>query len=447
MPFSCRSRKSALFLPWIVLLATLAGDVAVSAPAAPKAMPEFERARARIMLKVIREDLERFYYDTGFHGVNMDEAFAAASDKIDKAGSISQLFAALARPMLQLKDSHTRFLPPGRSVKVHFGWQMQNFGEECYVTAVQPKSDAAAKGLKVGDLILAIDGNRPSREGLRGINYVYRAIAPRPSFSLNVKSPGGEPRTITIEARLEQLKKVLDLTNPSAVETYLHDLDEEAHRGRHKIHQFGPQLVIWRMPAFDLTGAEVDNAMRLVRDHQGAILDLRGNPGGAIETLERMVGVFVGEGVKVGDVKTREEMKPVVSKKAGAVYEGKIVVLVDSDSGSSAELLSRVIQLAGRGPVIGDRTAGAVMMSRTYSHLLGDSGGAVFANQVTVADIIMTDGKSLEKGGVTPDTVMLPKAEDLAAGRDPVLAHAASLLGATISPEQAGALFPVEWEK
>jgi hypothetical protein len=58
----------------------------------------------------------------------------------------------------------------------------------------------------------------------------------------------------------------------------------------------------------------------------------------------------------------------------------------------------------------------------------------------------MTDGKSLEHVGVTPDKLMLPTGADMAAGDDPVLSYAASLAGVTLSPKDAGALFPIRWK-
>ena len=87
------------------------------------------------------------------------------------------------------------------------------------------------------------------------------------------------------------------------------------------------------------------------------------------------------------------------------------------------------------------------MQSLKYNYELGQETVIYYGASITDADIIMSDGKSLERVGVTPDELRLPKPSDLAAKRDPVLAYAASLGGVTISAEQAGALFPIEWRK
>jgi hypothetical protein len=58
----------------------------------------------------------------------------------------------------------------------------------------------------------------------------------------------------------------------------------------------------------------------------------------------------------------------------------------------------------------------------------------------------MSDGKSLEKTGVIPDELLLPRRADLAGKRDPLLARAASLAGIQLDANKAGTIFPVEWE-
>jgi C-terminal processing protease CtpA/Prc len=68
-----------------------------------------------------------------------------------------------------------------------------------------------------------------------------------------------------------------------------------------------------------------------------------------------------------------------------------------------------------------------------------------YSASITEADLIMGDGKSLEHVGVVPDVRVIPTVDDLVAGRDPALAHAAGLVGLKITPEEAGKLFPIQW--
>ncbi|HXH28172.1 MAG TPA: S41 family peptidase [Candidatus Polarisedimenticolia bacterium] len=407
----------------------------------------FERERAKMMLRIVKDDVDRYYYDPAYHGVDLKSSFAAADEKIDHAASISQAFAMIARPLLELKDSHTFFIPPARSVRLDFGWVMEMIGDHCYVMAVEQGSDAEAKGLKRGDEVIAEDGHRPTRDNLWGLDYVYRILAPRPTVHLQVQSPGQPAREIEVAARVEEKKNLLRLTSSADFEDYVHDLENRAWLGRHRIQEMGEDLSIWKMPEFDMRPSEVRSTMRSVMKHKALILDLRGNPGGSIETLEAMVGSFLDGEVKFADPQSRQRMKPLVAKAIGDPFTGKLVVLIDSKSASSSELFARTMQLEKRAVVLGDRSAGEVMMARPYPHGIGSDTQIFFAAQVTIANLIMKDGQSLEGVGVAPDEVMLPTAEDLAGGSDPVLAHAASLCGVTLDAKKAGSFFPVEWKR
>jgi C-terminal processing protease CtpA/Prc len=148
--------------------------------------------------------------------------------------------------------------------------------------------------------------------------------------------------------------------------------------------------------------------------------------------------------VKIADKVTRHKTTPLKTKSSHHGFGGKLIVLVDSGSSSAAELFARTIQIEKRGFVLGDRTSGLVMESKYHPGTTGLP-PLYYLTQITEANLIMTDGKSLEHIGVTPDESVLPTPEDLAAGRDPALARAAELAGVKLTPEVAGKMFPYEW--
>lgn len=406
-----------------------------------------DREHGVIMLRTVRDDIRKNYYDPNFHGIELDARTKLAEERIKQAKSNAEVFGVIAQVMLDFNDSHTIFLPPQRTARVEYGWQMQTFGENCYVIAVKPKSDAEAKGVKPGDLVCKLDGITPNRANLWIYNYLYKTLAPRPVVKVEIQSPGEAPRQLELMAKIQTGKKIFDLTDTIDLNAFSRDQEDEARMNAHRSYEVNKDIMIWRLPAFDLSEEETDERVDRVRKYKTLILDLRRNGGGDEDALLRLIGNLFERDVTVGDLKLRKESKPLVAKGRGERgYKGNLLVLIDSDSASAAEVLARVVQLEGRGVVLGDRSSGKVMRSRLYPHRIGLETVIFYGASVTDADLIMSDGHSLENAGVSPDEVLLPTAEDLRSERDPVLSRAVSLAGGTLEPAEAGKLFQFRWK-
>jgi len=406
-----------------------------------------DRDRGVIMLKAVRDDIRKYYYDPAFRGIDLDARTKAAEERIKQAKSNGEIFGAIAQLLLDFNDSHTIFLPPQRSARIEYGWQMQSFGDDCYVIAVKPKSDAEAKGLKPGDKVLKVDGVAPNRANLWIYQYLYTALAPRPVVTMEVQTAGEQPRQLEVKAKVQTGRQVRDLTETIDFNAYLREQADEAHLTDHIFYEVGKDTIIWRMPTFDMENDAVDERIDKVKKFKTLIIDLRRNAGGAVETLQRLVGNLFDHDVTIGDMKLRKESKPMLARTRGdSGFKGQVIVLVDSGSNSASEVFARVMQLEKRGTVIGDRTGGKVMRSRLYSHQIGLDTVVYYGVSVTDADLIMADGKTLEGTGVTPDELVLPTPDDLRAQKDSVLARAVAIAGGTLDPVEAGKLFPFKWK-
>jgi C-terminal processing protease CtpA/Prc len=413
------------------------------AMAQSKPMSHDDRGKSKEMLEAFRDDVRMFYFDKKYQGVDLDARFKSVEQKIDTAPSLAYAVSYIAATVDVLNDSHTFFIPPPLPYTYSYGWEMKAIGDsECFVTAVRPGSDAANKGLKPGDQVLGVNGYRVSRQDMGTIKFLFNTLRPQSSLQLIVRSPEGVTRQIDAKASM--------LPNEQTQESDFFSFAQKARdaESRHNAHfvEYGNDAIVWKLPDFVYKIAQADKMLDQIRAYKAVILDLRGNSGGSMDFLAHFLGGMFDHEIKIADRITRDGTKRQVAKSRGAkTFNGKVVVLIDSESASVPEIFARVMQLEKRGTVVGDLSPGKVMESQLHPHSIGVTTVTYYSAAITEADFIMTDGKSLEHVGVMPDVRINPAPSDIVAGRDPVLAHAASLVGLKLTPEEAGKLFPVEW--
>jgi len=391
------------------------------------------------MLHVVRDHLLHEYYDSTFHGMDLTATVARAESLIQLASSNSEIFEIIAKVVVALDDSHTRFIPPGRVTTVEYGWSLQMIGDSGFVVLVDSGSDAAAKGVIAGDRIVAVDGWVPNRRDIRLFRYYYDALNPHGTVRLALESPAGVQRVVDVAARFHEGTRIVDVTGADR-----HTLEREQEgarrRWRDRFSEYGDVLV-WRMGRFG-DEAQMDAGVKRARQWKTLILDLRGNPGGLLSAWTRLASYMVERDAIVGETQHRNRREPIIVKPRTPSFRGKLIVLTDSRSASASELFARFIQQQQRGLVVGDRSAGLVLTSHFYWHQLGRDIVIPYGVQISISDVVMADGLRLERVGVLPDIRVVPTGADLATAADPVLAHAMSMAGHPMDAATAGRLLP-----
>jgi C-terminal processing protease CtpA/Prc len=409
----------------------------------PPAVDKMVKGQVAEILKEANDNIRRHYFDPNFQGVNIDaryEQFRARVDNIHNLGEGMRLVAAF---LSGLHDSHTFFVAPERIDTYEYGYELKLIGNSCFIAQIRPHTDAEAK-LKIGDQVVTLNGFNVNRTDFVDLNYSLHSLAPQTATQLQLKSPSGELRTVVVNTTIVKGAPLQDYTHGWDLGGEIRHEEDLDHVHRARLEESG-DLAIWKLQRFDLDLDQVWSVFGKIRRHKTLILDLRGNHGGYTDSLGYVAGSLIDHDIKIADRQGKNSTKPVLAKHAPSPFAGQLIVLIDSDSASAAELLARVVQLEKRGTVIGDRSSGAVMESKRYGAVQGTDTQFAYGFSITDANLIMGDGKSLEKVGVVPDKVMLPTAADLAEGKDPVLAYAAETAGVKLDPVAAGKLFPYEW--
>ncbi len=162
---------------------------------------------------------------------------------------------------------------------------------------------------------------------------------------------------------------------------------------------------------------------------------MRGNPGGFVAELNRIAELFLPRGLVVYTVESRGEGRRSYLTRSGPALDPSVplVVLVDDDTASAAELLSAALRDHGRAVLVGTRTAGAVLVSVTFP-LPGGAGLSV-----AVGRMLTPRGEELEGRGLAPDVWAELTTADLDNGFDRQLAAARQELGRLSGQERGTA--------
>ena len=409
----------------------------------PKLTGDAKRAReyALGMLDEMESILKEHYYDPKFKGIDLKARIEAAKARVKTLQYNWQMYRVLVQVLMEFNDSHTRMNLPPRSDHFQYGVGWQMIGEECFVVSVKGDSDAAKKGVEVGDQVLSIGKFTPTRNDLWKINYLIFRLAPEKTIDLKIKKPDGTEKEVTIEAKTMTDKEYAAAQKARKEK----DLDKyEPFRCK----EVNKQLIACRLESFVVERSDIDKMMKAVSAYPKMILDLRGNGGGYVVIEQYLLSHFFDREVKIADfvTKTKSEVRVTKLVDPAKRYKGEVAVLIDSGSASASEITAKVLQLEKRAKIYGDYSSGSVMTSirvpfRSVMSALADMAFIMVSMSVTIGDVIMRDGTRLENTGVTPDAVLQPMGIALKMKADAVLAYAAIQLGAQLSPEDAGKFY------
>lgn len=429
-----------------------------TAPAAPPTpdagaadSPADRRARNTETFDAVWTIVRDSHWDPERTGATWDAVRDELRPKAEAAADQDALRAVLMEALARLGQSHFTIIPAelssaapdaarlreGRSgATLWFAPRGGKPGEwDAIVCAVEPGSPAEAAGIapgmtvqRIGDRVL---GERlPAGDGLeRGERaQIATALAsgePGSSAVWRIVPREGEPRDVTVTyAADERPRSTFGALPPLPTELTWRHLDEtERERWGAGNHEIGLiAFSVWLIPV----AKPFDTAMDTLRESDGIIIDVRGNPGGIGAMAMGIAGHFTDEPRNLGEMRSRDATLNFATnpRRVGAAgqpvepYAGPLAILVDESTASTSEIFAGGLQHLGRAKVFGRRTAGAALPAIMTPLPNGD----VFLH--AIADYRLPDGAALEATGVRPDNAHPYDAAHYAREGDPALAEA-----------------------
>jgi carboxyl-terminal processing protease len=263
--------------------------------------------------------------------------------------------------MLRVLDPHSNFYDPKAYAKMredqhgrYFGVGMviQQQENKVYVITPYENTPSFRAGIKPGDVISAVDGK--TTEGLSS-DAVAKAL----------KGPKGtHVQVTTIRDGNASKPLVFDLVR-----------DEIPHPSVDLAYEIRPGVGYIHLTQFqETTAREVSEAVDNFGNLKGLVFDLRGNPGGLLSQAVDVCDHLLAKGQNI--VSQRGRAYPNQEYTATHGNEGHtfpIVVLVNRNTASAAEIVSGALQDHDRALIVGETTFGKGLVQTVYN--LGENTG------------------------------------------------------------------------
>ena len=304
--------------------------------------------------------------------------------------SKEQAYGALRKALKLLEDPYTRFMDAKQfeSLTNQTSGDLEGVGirleadpKTKVLTIVEPlpNSPASRADIRSNDRVLFIDG-RPTK-----------GMSVEDASNL-IRGKGGTPVTLKIER------------NGKLINFPLIRAKIELQAVRYSVAQEGSTRVGYmRMSEFSSHAADqMRQAIKVLQKDNvnGFVLDLRGNPGGLLQSSVEISRMWMDEGAIVKTVDRRGGSEELVANRT-AISKLPLVVLVDKNSASSSEILTGALKDNKRATVIGTQTFGKALVQSV--HPLSDGSGLA----VTIAHYYTPNGTDISHKGIEPD-ILLP---------------------------------------
>ncbi|HEX7967335.1 MAG TPA: S41 family peptidase [Stellaceae bacterium] len=357
-----------------------------------------------------------------------DAVVAAARERSAAVAALSptKLDQAVLEGSMSLLDRFSHYLPPDlarerRAARDGFGGigvSLDTEGEDVRISEVLPETPAAEAGLRVDDVIVAIDG-------------VETTTFPREEIAQRLRGPTDSlvALAVTRGNAAERLQFALQRTRIVPPTVTLKETDGIAHLRLTSFNQHTAQSLsdLLRQAHSEMGGAL-----------HGIILDLRGNPGGLLDQSVEVASLFLDGAPVTSTVGRVPESIQYFTAPHREVERLPVVVLVNGGSASASEIVAAALQDTGRAVVVGTASFGKGTVQNVQR--MPNDGELT----VTWSRLITPGGYILHEHGVVP-TVCTANLPDDAKGL-PALWHSTRALSAELGRSRA-TLDEAAWRK